>query len=188
MDTNLSFTIYAIIIFFGGSGVLYWIGRNIKALRGAVEAQEKTISAQSQMLSNIQGLLSTMRAVLESTDEPKMFKRLEAYKQFVEKEKGAPVSTSIYVGNLPFSATAEDIRDLFSAYGTVESVNLITDRETGQLRGFGFVEMGTDQEASAVIEGLHGTDLDGRSLTVNTARPRADRGGGGRQGGSGRRW
>ncbi len=188
METNLSFTIYAIIILFGGSGVLYWIGRNIKALRGAVEAQEKTISAQSQMLSNIQGLLSAMRAVLESTDEPKMFKRLEAYKQFVEKEKETLMSTSIYVGNLPFSATAEDIRDLFSAYGTVESVNLITDRETGQLRGFGFVEMGTDQEASAAIEGLHGTDLDGRSLTVNAARPRADRGGGGRQGGVGRRW
>ena len=172
MDTTLSFAIYAIIIIFVGGGVLYWIGRNIKALRGAVEAQEKTISAQSQMLSNIQGLLSTMRTVLESTDEPKMI----------------PISTSIYVGNLPFSATAEDIRDLFSAYGTVESVHLITDRETGQLRGFGFVEMGTDQEALAGIEGLHGADLDGRPLTVNAARPRADRGGGGRQGGGGRRW
>ncbi len=173
MDTTLSFAIYAIIIIFVGGGVLYWIGRNIKALRGAVEAQEKTISAQSQMFSNIQGLLSIMRIVLESPDEPKMLKRLEAH---------------IYVGNLPFSATAEDIRDLFSAYGTVESVHLITDRETGQLRGFGFVEMGTDQEALAGIEGLHGADLDGRPLTVNAARPRADRGGGGRQGGGGRRW
>lgn len=97
------------------------------------------------------------------------------------------MATNIYVGNLPFSATVEAIRELFSAYGSVESVNLITDRETGQLRGFGFVEMDTDQEALAAIEGLHGADLDGRTLTVSAARPRVDRGGGGRQGGHGRR-
>ena len=97
------------------------------------------------------------------------------------------MATNIYVGNLPFSTTVEAIRELFSAYGSVESVNLITDRVTGQLRGFGFVEMDTDQEALAAIEGLHGAALDGRTLTVNAARPRADQGGGGRQGGRGQR-
>ncbi len=83
------------------------------------------------------------------------------------------MSTNIYVGNLPFSATAEDIRDLFSTYGTVESVNLITDRETGRLRGFGFVEMSSGGEEA--IAALHQHELDGRQLTVNLARPRQER-------------
>jgi RNA recognition motif-containing protein len=88
------------------------------------------------------------------------------------------MATNIYVGNLPFSATADEVRDLFSAYGTVESVNLITDRDTGQLRGFGFVEMSNAEETSAAIEGLNGVELHERPLTVNVARPRADRRGG----------
>jgi RNA recognition motif-containing protein len=83
------------------------------------------------------------------------------------------VSTNIYVGNLPFSATAETIQDLFSPYGTVESVNLITDRETGRLRGFGFVEMSSG--ANEAIAALHEKDLDGRTLTVNLAKPREPR-------------
>ena len=83
------------------------------------------------------------------------------------------MSTNIYVGNLPFSATADEIRDLFSAYGTVESVNLITDRETGRLRGFGFVEM--EQGADEAIAALNQTDFGGRSLTVNLAKPRQER-------------
>lgn len=83
------------------------------------------------------------------------------------------MSTNIYVGNLPFSTTAEEIRDLFSAHGTVESVNLITDRETGRLRGFGFVEM-TDG-ADEAIAGLNQHDLNGRALTVNLAKPRQER-------------
>ncbi len=83
------------------------------------------------------------------------------------------MSTNIYVGNLPFSATVEDIRDLFSAYGTVESVNLITDRETGRLRGFGFVEMASG--GNEAIAALHEKDLDGRKLTVNLAKPREER-------------
>ena len=83
------------------------------------------------------------------------------------------MSTNIYVGNLPFSATDEDIRDLFSAYGTVESVNLITDRETGRLRGFGFVEMASG--GNEAIAALHEKDLDGRKLTVNLAKPREER-------------
>jgi RNA recognition motif-containing protein len=83
------------------------------------------------------------------------------------------MSTNIYVGNLPFSATAEAIHELFSPYGAVESVNLITDRETGRLRGFGFVEMSSG--ANEAIAALNEKDLDGRTLTVNLAKPREQR-------------
>ena len=83
------------------------------------------------------------------------------------------MSTSIYVGNLPFSATADEIRTLFSQYGTVESVNLITDRETGQLRGFGFVAMASG--AQEAIAALDQKELDGRRLNVNPAKPREAR-------------
>jgi RNA recognition motif-containing protein len=88
-----------------------------------------------------------------------------------KKETG--MSTNIFVGNLPFSATEDEIYDLFSAYGMVDSVNLIKDHETGRLRGFGFVEMVSGgQEA---IAGLDQRDLDGRQLKVNLARPREER-------------
>jgi RNA recognition motif-containing protein len=82
------------------------------------------------------------------------------------------MSKKIYVGNLPFSATDDEVRELFEAYGSVTSVNLITDRDTGRPRGFGFVEMadGADEAISA----LNGTDMGGRSLNVNEARPRGD--------------
>lgn len=80
---------------------------------------------------------------------------------------------TIYVGNLPFSSDAETIRDMFEPYGAVDSVNLITDRETGRPRGFGFVEMADGAEEA--ILALNQTDLDGRTLTVNAARPRAER-------------
>ncbi|MCB1034119.1 MAG: RNA-binding protein [Acidobacteria bacterium] len=82
------------------------------------------------------------------------------------------MSKKLYVGNLPFSATDDEVRDLFEAYGTVESVNLITDRETGRPRGFGFVEMADG--ADEAIQALHQSDMGGRSLTVNEARPRRD--------------
>ncbi|MDR3135108.1 MAG: RNA-binding protein [Deltaproteobacteria bacterium] len=94
---------------------------------------------------------------------------------------------TIYVGNLPFSSTQAEISDLFSRFGTVHSVNLISDRETGRPRGFGFVEMDPDQ-AQAAIDALNGSELGGRSLRVNEARGRDDRGDrGGRGGGSFRR-
>lgn len=83
------------------------------------------------------------------------------------------MSTNIYVGNLPFSATSEAIQKLFSTYGAVESVNLIKDRETGRLRGFGFVEMTSG--ATEAIAALDDKDLDGRNLRVNLAKPREDR-------------
>jgi RNA recognition motif-containing protein len=87
----------------------------------------------------------------------------------------------IYVGNLPFSATEDEIRELFGEHGTVRSVNLITDRDTGRPRGFGFVEM-DDTEGAAAIRALDGTELGGRNLKVSEAQPRRDnQGGGGRR-------
>ncbi len=83
------------------------------------------------------------------------------------------MSTNIYVGNLPFTTNAEEIRDLFNAYGEVEDVNLITDRDTGRLRGFGFVSMSSGGDEA--IEALNQQDLGGRSLTVNLAKPREER-------------
>ena len=92
----------------------------------------------------------------------------------------------LYVGNLPFSADEQEIRDLFSQNGrTVNEVRLITDRETGRARGFGFVEMGSDEEADGAIRDLNGTDFGGRALTVNEARERSGGGGGGGGGGRG---
>ena len=81
----------------------------------------------------------------------------------------------IYVGNLPFSATDDEVRDMFSEFGAVTSVHLITDRDTGRPRGFGFVEMENDEEADNAIGALHQRDMGGRSLNVNEARPREQR-------------
>ena len=83
------------------------------------------------------------------------------------------MSTNIYVGNLSFNVTVEEIQALFGAYGTVENVNLITDRETGRLRGFGFVEMASG--GNEAIRALNGKEIGGRNLTVNLAKPREDR-------------
>jgi len=83
----------------------------------------------------------------------------------------------IFVGNLPWTATEDEIHHLFYAYGSVESVRILSDRETGRSRGFGFVEMPDHAQAQAAIEGLNGTPLGGRTLTVNEARQREDRGG-----------
>ena len=98
----------------------------------------------------------------------------------------------LYVGNLPYSATEADLTDKFAASGTVESAKLITDRDTGRSKGFGFIEMGTDAEAQAAIESLNGTDYDGRPMKVNEAKPQEKRSGGGRggggYGGGGNRW
>jgi RNA recognition motif-containing protein len=90
---------------------------------------------------------------------------------------------NIYVGNVSYSSTEDSIRDLFAAHGEVSSVKLITDRETGRLRGFGFVEMNNDEEATAAIAALNGAELDGRTLNVKEARPRESSGG---RGGAGR--
>ena len=97
----------------------------------------------------------------------------------------------LYVGNLPYSATESALSDKFAAYGTVESAKLITDRDTGRSKGFGFIEMASDSEAQAAIEEVNGTDYDGRPMKVNEARPQEKRPGGGDRGGyggGGNRW
>jgi cold-inducible RNA-binding protein len=112
--------------------------------------------------------------------------------------------TNIFVGNLSFHTTEQNLRALFEQFGAVDRVSLVTDRETGKARGFGFVEMAQKSEAEAAIAALNGRDLDGRAINVNEARPKEDRGGaggggyrgrsggggggGGRGGGQGNRW
>ena len=86
---------------------------------------------------------------------------------------------NIFVGNLSFGATEGAIRSMFESYGTVDRVNIVTDRDTGQARGFAFVEMSNDAEGNAAINGINGRDLDGRTLNVNEARPKGERSGGG---------
>jgi cold-inducible RNA-binding protein len=97
---------------------------------------------------------------------------------------------NIFVGNLSFGATESSVRSLFEAYGAVDRVSIVTDRDTGQARGFGFVEMSNNTEADRAINELNGHDLDGRALNVNEARPKTDRGAGGGGGGQRRnnRW
>lgn len=92
----------------------------------------------------------------------------------------------LYVGNLPYSVGASELQQLFEPHGTVTSAQVIADRDTGRSKGFGFVEMGSDQEAQAAIAALNGKDIDGRPLTVNEARPKPEGGGGGGRGGGGR--
>jgi cold-inducible RNA-binding protein len=106
------------------------------------------------------------------------------------------MGTKLYVGGLPYSVTEGRLQEIFAAHGSVQSASVISDKFTGQSRGFGFVEMGSSSEAQKAIETLNGTQLDGRTLTVNEAKPmaRRDNGGGGgggrdRDGGGGRnRW
>jgi len=96
---------------------------------------------------------------------------------------------NIFVGNLSFGASEETVRALFATHGTVDRVNIVMDRDSGQPRGFGFVEMANDAEGDRAIAAVNGTDLDGRTLNVNEARPKADRSNGGGRSGFGRkRW
>jgi len=98
------------------------------------------------------------------------------------------MGSKLYVGNLSYNTTSSDLEQLFAAHGSVQSAEVISDRDTGRSKGFGFVQMGTDEEAQAAIAGLNGQQHDGRTLTVNEAKPREDRprgGGGGGRGGFG---
>lgn len=97
------------------------------------------------------------------------------------------MSMKLYVGNLAFQTTNEELEELFSQVGTVESASIVEDRDTGRSRGFGFVEMATNDEGNAAIAEFNGKEINGRSLTVNEARPRENRGGGGFGGGGGGR-
>ncbi|HJR07857.1 MAG TPA: RNA-binding protein [Pyrinomonadaceae bacterium] len=95
------------------------------------------------------------------------------------------MSMKLYVGNLSFQTSSEDLQELFAQAGTVESASVVEDRETGRSRGFGFVEMSTSEEGAKAIEQFNGKDVNGRSLNVNEAKPREDRGGRGGGGGRG---
>jgi cold-inducible RNA-binding protein len=95
------------------------------------------------------------------------------------------MSSKLFVGNLSFNTTENDLSDAFAAFGTVTEANLMMDRATGRPRGFGFITMSSPEEAQKAIEGMNGRDMDGRALTVNIAKPREERSGGG--GGGGRR-
>src|SRR3989304_10593617 len=96
---------------------------------------------------------------------------------------GANVMTNIYVGNLSFDVSDAQLQEAFAAFGTVNKASVVTDRMTGRSRGFGFVEMAKDDEGKAAIEGLNGSELGGRSITVNVAKPKVDRNSGGGGGG-----
>ncbi|MGH8476183.1 MAG: RNA recognition motif domain-containing protein [Methylococcales bacterium] len=99
------------------------------------------------------------------------------------------MSKKLYVGNLSYSVSDRELEDLFRPYGKVTSANVIMDRVSGRSKGFAFVEMSSDQEARAAISALHGKDIEGKSLTVNEARPREERSGGGKSHfGTGRRY
>lgn len=96
------------------------------------------------------------------------------------------MSTKLYVGNLSFKTTSQELQQLFAQAGTVDSASVVEDRDTGRSRGFGFVEMATQEEANSAIEQFNGKDLGGRMLKVNEAKPRENRGGGGRNFGDNR--
>jgi RNA recognition motif-containing protein len=96
------------------------------------------------------------------------------------------MSAKLYVGNLSFNTSTQDLEEMFGQYGSVQSVNIIEDRETGRSRGFAFVEMSSNEEAESAISALNGKEVDGRSLTVNEAKAREEGGGGNRGGGGGR--
>jgi cold-inducible RNA-binding protein len=97
------------------------------------------------------------------------------------------MNNKLFVGNLSFNTTENDLQDAFAAHGTVVEANLMMDRATGRPRGFGFVTMGTEEEAQKAMTALNGASMDGRNLTVNVAKPREERSGGGGGGGGGRR-
>jgi hypothetical protein len=115
---------------------------------------------------------------------------VEAPHGFPEIERGSSMGNKLYVGNLSYNIRDEELQQAFAQYGSVSSAKVMMDRETGRSKGFGFVEMGSDAEAQAAINGMNGQALDGRAIVVNEARPREERpggfgGGGGRSGGGG---
>jgi RNA recognition motif-containing protein len=111
---------------------------------------------------------------------------LESKKVVIRPQSGdCNMGKKLYVGNMSYDVTDTDLQELFGAHGTVEGVQIITDRNTGRSKGFGFVEMSTDEEAEAAMAALDGQECGGRALKVNEAKPRTESGGGGRRGGGG---
>jgi cold-inducible RNA-binding protein len=147
----------------------------------------KTISAGRLDGSRV-GLVSHYEAALlestrtwsfdRATVSPKPI-RFAASFHSLKEERYLSMSTKLYVGNLAFQTTSQDLQELFAQAGTVESATVVEDRETGRSRGFAFVEMSTKEEANAAIEQFNGKDVGGRALKVNEAKPRENRGGGG---------
>ena len=123
---------------------------------------------------------------IASSDGPSRISANVAFHASIETRRGNELSKKLYVGNLPFSATEADLRELFEAHGSIESINVITDRETGRPRGFAFVEMEDTESATKAMQALDGRDMGGRNLKVNEANERPPRGGGGGGGGRGR--
>ncbi len=123
---------------------------------------------------------------IASSDGPSRISASVAFHAPIEARRGNELNKKLYVGNLPFSATEADLRELFEPHGSIESINVITDRETGRPRGFAFVEMDDAESASKAMQALDGKDMGGRNLRVNEANERPQRGGGGGGGGRGR--
>jgi cold-inducible RNA-binding protein len=107
---------------------------------------------------------------------------IRSFFSFPKKGKGISMSTKLYVGNLAFQTTSQELQELFASAGTVESAAVVEDRDTGRSRGFGFVEMSTKEEGEAAISQFNGKEVNGRALNVNEAKPRENRGGGGGRG------
>jgi RNA recognition motif-containing protein len=120
------------------------------------------------------------KSSLQQTVKPNQTCSFQLLFRSFNQEKGtSEMAMKLYVGNLSFQTTSEDLQELFSQAGTVESASVVEDRDTGRSRGFGFVEMSSPEEGNAAIEQFNGSELNGRSLTVNEAKPRENRGGGG---------
>ena len=122
----------------------------------------------------------------EFSDDSKPDVREQSMESAVCRTVKHHMSNKLFVGNLSFNTTENDLNDAFGAHGTVTETNLMMDRETGRPRGFGFITMSSAEEAQKAIEAMNGKDMDGRALTVNIAKPREERAGGG-GGGGGRR-
>jgi len=155
----------------------------------------KKISA-GRLGSSRAGLFHTFEAALDRASEPDPSNATVRRSQIrfaasfsFPMRKGISMAKKLYVGNLAFQTTSQDLKELFAQAGTVESASIIEDRDTGQSKGFAFVEMSTDEEAKAAIEQFNGKEVAGRMLKVNEARPRENRsgGGGGRNFGGGNR-
>jgi len=153
----------------------------------------KTISAgvwmvREQAVSHFEAALYSEHPNLVLRPLP--FRRSPSDSQLLfipKKGKGISMSTKLYVGNLAFQTTSQELQELFTQAGTVESASVVEDRDTGRSRGFAFIEMSTQDEANAAIEQFNGKEVGGRALKVNEAKPRENRGGGGGRGFGGNR-
>src|SRR5437660_11619981 len=153
----------------------------------------KTFSA-GVLDSSRAGLLQTPKPLFQEHPNPVL--RLLPFTEVIpirpllcipKKGKGISMSTKLYVGNLAFQTTSQELQELFATAGTVESASVVEDRDTGRSRGFAFVEMSTKEEATAAIDQFNGKELGGRALKVNEAKPRENRAGGGGRGFGGNR-